>query len=67
MPAVPHCPCRMCRDELRAAWGIFTPLLHKIDAGEVEVHPYPYGSRWDTRGGIGACLPGREASVVCTS
>ncbi|KAI3425139.1 hypothetical protein D9Q98_008910 [Chlorella vulgaris] len=33
------------RDELRAAWGIFTPLLHKIDAGEVEVHPYPYGSR----------------------
>ncbi|GAB4821247.1 hypothetical protein N2152v2_008293 [Parachlorella kessleri] len=33
------------RDELRAAWAIFTPLLHQIDRGEVAVFPYPYGSR----------------------
>lgn len=33
------------RDELRAAWAIFTPLLHRIDAGEVPVHLYPAGSR----------------------
>lgn len=33
------------RDELRAAWNIFTPLLKKIDDGEVPVHPYEFGSR----------------------
>lgn len=33
------------RDELRAAWAIFTPLLNKIDAGEVPVVPYTFGSR----------------------
>ncbi|KAL6766229.1 GLD1 [Auxenochlorella protothecoides x Auxenochlorella symbiontica] len=33
------------RDELRAAWAIFTPLLHAVDAGEVPIHPYPYSSR----------------------
>lgn len=33
------------RDELRAAWAIFTPLLHAIDRGEVPIHAYPYGSR----------------------
>ena len=33
------------RDELKAAWAIFTPLLHEIDAGKVDVHPYPFGSR----------------------
>ncbi|KAG2501354.1 hypothetical protein HYH03_001144 [Edaphochlamys debaryana] len=33
------------RDELRAAWAIFTPLLHAVDAGGVPLHPYPYGSR----------------------
>ncbi|GFR42547.1 hypothetical protein Agub_g3454, partial [Astrephomene gubernaculifera] len=33
------------RDELRAAWAIFTPLLHAIDAGAVPMHLYPYGSR----------------------
>ena len=33
------------RDELRAAWAVFTPLLHKIDAGDVPIHDYPYGSR----------------------
>ena len=33
------------RDELRAAWSIFTPLLHAIDNGEVTPDPYMYGSR----------------------
>jgi glucose-6-phosphate 1-dehydrogenase len=33
------------RDELRAAWAIFTPLLHSIDRGEVKPLPYAYGSR----------------------
>ena len=33
------------RDELRAAWSIFTPLLHAIDRGEVPIYPYAYGSR----------------------
>ena len=33
------------RDELRAAWAIFTPLLHAIDKGEVDVHEYEFGSR----------------------
>ena len=36
-------PC--CRDELRAAWAAFTPLLHAIDRGEAEPLPYPAGSR----------------------
>ncbi|GBG00395.1 hypothetical protein Rsub_13219 [Raphidocelis subcapitata] len=33
------------RDELRAAWAIFTPLLDAIDAGAIDPEPYPYGSR----------------------
>ena len=33
------------RDELRAAWAAFTPLLQRIDAGALPLHPYPYGSR----------------------
>ncbi|OVA17572.1 glucose-6-phosphate dehydrogenase [Macleaya cordata] len=33
------------RDELKAAWEIFTPLLHKIDDGEVKPLPYKPGSR----------------------
>mmetsp|Transcript_8996 Transcript_8996/g.16207 ORF Transcript_8996/g.16207 Transcript_8996/m.16207 type:complete len:517 (-) Transcript_8996:188-1738(-) len=33
------------RDELEAAWKIFTPLLHAIDAGEIQPVPYVYGSR----------------------
>ncbi|KAM0939891.1 putative glucose-6-phosphate dehydrogenase (NADP(+)) [Dioscorea sansibarensis] len=33
------------RDELKAAWEIFTPLLHKIDAGELKSIPYEPGSR----------------------
>lgn len=33
------------RDELRAAWALFDPLLAAADAGEVPVHKYPAGSR----------------------
>lgn len=33
------------RDELRAAWEIFTPLLHRIDNGEMKSIPYQPGSR----------------------
>jgi glucose-6-phosphate 1-dehydrogenase len=32
-------------DELEAAWAIFTPLLHKIDAGHIQPVPYKFGSR----------------------
>ncbi len=32
-------------DELEAAWDIFTPALHRIDAGELPPELYPYGSR----------------------
>ena len=34
-------------DELKAAWGIFTPLLHAIDdkAAELKPIPYKFGSR----------------------
>ncbi|KAI7899665.1 glucose-6-phosphate dehydrogenase [Cokeromyces recurvatus] len=34
-------------DELEAAWKIFTPLLHKIDAHDKDIHitNYEYGSR----------------------
>ena len=34
-----------CRDELRAAWAVYTPLLHAIDAGKVNLLSYPYGTR----------------------
>ncbi|KAH9792160.1 glucose-6-phosphate 1-dehydrogenase 6 cytoplasmic [Citrus sinensis] len=33
------------RDELKAAWEIFTPLLHRIDDGEMKPLPYNPGSR----------------------
>lgn len=33
------------RDELRAAWAVYTPLLHAIDAGKVNLLSYPYGTR----------------------
>lgn len=33
------------RDELKAAWEIFTPLLHRIDRGELKPSPYKPGSR----------------------
>jgi glucose-6-phosphate 1-dehydrogenase len=32
-------------DELDAAWEIFTPILHQIDAKEIISEPYHYGSR----------------------
>nr|ABC74526.1 glucose-6-phosphate dehydrogenase [Populus trichocarpa]ABC74529.1 glucose-6-phosphate dehydrogenase [Populus trichocarpa] len=33
------------RDELKAAWEIFTPLLHRIDDGEMKPLQYQPGSR----------------------
>jgi glucose-6-phosphate 1-dehydrogenase len=34
------------RDELRASWAIFTPLLQRIDKGQgPKMHTYPYGAR----------------------
>ncbi|EPS70489.1 glucose-6-phosphate 1-dehydrogenase [Genlisea aurea] len=33
------------RDELKAAWEIFTPMLHRIDGGELKTVPYKRGSR----------------------
>ncbi|KAB1211793.1 Glucose-6-phosphate 1-dehydrogenase, cytoplasmic isoform 2 [Morella rubra] len=33
------------RDELKAAWEIFTPLLHAIDDGGMKTLPYKPGSR----------------------
>ncbi|KZV17307.1 glucose-6-phosphate 1-dehydrogenase, cytoplasmic isoform-like [Dorcoceras hygrometricum] len=33
------------RDELKAAWEIFTPLLHRIDDGEIKSLPYKPRSR----------------------
>lgn len=32
-------------DELREAWRIFTPLLHKIEREKLQPIPYVYGSR----------------------
>ncbi|XP_048328215.1 glucose-6-phosphate 1-dehydrogenase 6, cytoplasmic [Ziziphus jujuba] len=36
------------RDELKAAWEIFTPLLHRIDDGKLKPLPYKSGSRGPT-------------------
>jgi glucose-6-phosphate 1-dehydrogenase len=34
------------RDELRASWAMFTPLLHALDKGEgPKLHKYKYGDR----------------------
>uniref|UniRef100_A0A0E0K208 Glucose-6-phosphate 1-dehydrogenase n=1 Tax=Oryza punctata TaxID=4537 RepID=A0A0E0K208_ORYPU len=33
------------RDELKAAWEIFTPLLHDIDDGKLKALPYKPGTR----------------------
>lgn len=35
-------------DELREAWRIFTPLLHKIEREKPQPFPYVYGSRGPT-------------------
>jgi glucose-6-phosphate 1-dehydrogenase len=32
-------------DELRAAWKIFTPILHQIQNEKIKPLPYEYGSR----------------------
>ena len=31
-------------DELRAAWDVFTPVLHEIDTRNLVPEPYPFGS-----------------------
>lgn len=34
------------RDELRASWAMFTPLLHRLDKKEgPTLHKYAYGAR----------------------
>jgi len=33
------------RDELAAAWDIFTPVLHELDDSAQRPEPYPFGSR----------------------
>ncbi|KAL3679932.1 hypothetical protein R1sor_022888 [Riccia sorocarpa] len=33
------------RDELKVAWEIFTPLLHRIECGKIKCLTYPQGSR----------------------
>lgn len=33
------------KDELEAAWNLYTPVLHEIDAKKVAPELYPYGSR----------------------
>lgn len=35
----------VCIIILQAAWEIFTPLLHRIDKGELKSVPYKPGSR----------------------
>lgn len=32
-------------DELEAAWGLYTPVLHELEATGVAPELYPYGSR----------------------
>ncbi len=32
-------------DELEAAWDLYTPILHEIEAKRVAPELYPYGSR----------------------
>jgi glucose-6-phosphate 1-dehydrogenase len=32
-------------DELAAAWDVFTPVLHQMEAGKIAPELYPYGSR----------------------
>ena len=55
LPSLPG-PCRKCdasanrclllayRDELSAAWRIFTPILHAIDRGELTPLKYQAGA-----------------------
>lgn len=50
--------CR--RDELTEQWRIFTPALHAIDRGEVQLEEYAYGSRGPKSGGRGPEAKPRE-------
>ena len=40
----PRHECAVNRDELTAAWKIFTPLLHAVDRGELKPLQYPAGT-----------------------
>jgi glucose-6-phosphate 1-dehydrogenase len=54
------------RDELRAAWSIFTPVLHAIDRREVEPEPYEYGSTvFRSVAQIKCSWTGHSAVVCC--
>jgi glucose-6-phosphate 1-dehydrogenase len=33
------------KDELGAAWDIFTPLLHSLEEQRVKPQPYPFGGK----------------------
>ncbi|MGH0170209.1 UNVERIFIED_CONTAM: hypothetical protein FKN15_060283 [Acipenser sinensis] len=41
----PACQANKLSDELREAWRIFTPLLHRIESDNILPVPYTYGSR----------------------
>jgi glucose-6-phosphate 1-dehydrogenase len=32
-------------DELEAAWGLYTPVLHELERSQAAPELYPYGSR----------------------
>lgn len=46
-------------DELEAAWALFTPVLHELEAKGVAPELYPYGSR----GPLGAHYLGAKYGV----
>ena len=50
------------RDELSAAWKIFTPILHAIDRGEITPLKYPAGA---LSGYTGVSDPGFCVPCVC--
>lgn len=40
-----HAPAPKSSDELEAAWELYTPLLHELEATAAVPELYPYGSR----------------------
>lgn len=56
---VPECDRQLIRrDELRAAWAAFTPLLHAVDAGELAPLPYAAGTRGPSEADVLAAKAG---------